>query len=236
MTTRKRADRRTGGLLPELERPDGQRYKCRPCPRKWTAAEDLVLVAAVANCRGANAYGQCCVDLLSLFGRVPTYPAGVKPPRRQYVDTCVRYVEVRLITKMIAGYGHWKMPPGFGQFRAAVPELTWGERVKILKPFWRKAFVEDKLPASAGSCDILRMLHRDGPRSHLLASAYFDRLQHGDNPDGVGDPHARSPLSGRTLALVGLAMEELHAHCFFADQPTQRQNTLEDIYGLLGAK
>lgn len=241
MTTRKRADRRTGGLLPELERPETQRYKCRPVLRKWAQSEDLLLVAAVANCRGENAYAQCCVDVLELLGRKPTYPPGVRVPKRQYVDTCIRYCEVRLITKMIAGYGNWKMPAGFGQFRAALPELTWGERVKVVKPFWKKAFVEDKLSAEAGTCSVLRMLHRDGPRSHLLAMCYMRELDHhldvhrNDDVDGRGDLHARSPLAGARQIPVQKAFHRLAVHMSGSIDPTGRvrQDALEDLYQVL---
>jgi hypothetical protein len=185
----KRADRRLDGYLPEYERPEGERYARRGPDQKWTEAQDAVLVAAVCACRGRPAYLGMAPHLMLALGHPPTYADVCVPHPTKHTRTCVRALELRLVSKMLAAYNDWR-PGGFAGFHRHTHEespLTWGMKVKILRPYYaRQLKNQPRLTFE----DLLRMIGRTTGKAVL---DYFNRL---DGPDFTdeGDDTAEPPV------------------------------------------
>lgn len=138
----KRADRRTGGLFPELERKPDERFAVKRTNRIWTPAQEAVAVAAVCACQSRLAFDVMVPNLMDAIDHAPVYPENANVNPRKHLENCIRALELRIITKMLGGYDKWKPSPIMGfptKFRDQNAPLTWGERAKILKPWWRRA-------------------------------------------------------------------------------------------------
>lgn len=131
----KRADRRTGGFDAELERDPKKRYAARPDTNEvWTAAQEAVLVAAVCACRNQAAYLGMCAPLKEALGHPVTYPPGSIPHPSKHADTCKRDLELKIVSKMLAGYDGWTPKPPMG-FHDHLGSITWGQKVKLCRPY-----------------------------------------------------------------------------------------------------
>lgn len=138
-----RVDRRTGGLLPELERPEGKRAIVRSDNKPWHPVEEAVLIAAVAACQSKSHYELIAPRLMFAVGHAPTYEKGKRVPIRAHTENCIRALELRIVSKMLTkNYMRILANNEFMGFqRSIVPggiPLTWGERVKIITPWVRK--------------------------------------------------------------------------------------------------
>lgn len=131
-------------MFPDLERPPDQRTAVERETIPWTNAADAVLIAAVCLCPSSTAFSLCAEPLLRLVGHLPVYADTAYPPLRKRVDDCIRAIELRIVTKML-GARNWEPTGHVGflvQFWTPESPLTWGEKVKILRPYHRK--IRDK--------------------------------------------------------------------------------------------
>lgn len=198
----KRADRRTGGFFPESERPEGQRYAARGPDPKWTPAQEATLAAAVCACRSRAAYLGMAAPLMEALGHPPTYPESALPHPAKHANTCLRALELKLITKMLGGYGGWTPHTLMGFHLAASDEwpLTWGQKVKVIRPYVLRTVGNRRAGIFFGQ--LLQILGRTQSKA---VAEYMDRLSGPpfvDEEDNNAKPPVRPDNQERLFDLV----------------------------------
>lgn len=139
---------------------------------KWTAAEELLIWAAVAECRSNNVYRHTCYTLCEMLGRSPGMGETQTDPVREAVDL----IERRTVT---AGSAKSRLNPDltplavtvFRGRRAGTP-LTWAEKVKLLQPHHRHGLTRGEHRTLEEIC-----LYTDRPAADPAPRAYLNRLQ-----------------------------------------------------------
>lgn len=149
--TRKRADRRRGGFLRDLERPENERSAVKKIAVPWTEAADAVLVVAISSCRSSSAYALMSVPLMEALGHSTQYGLDANPTQQTRVDDAIRAIELRVITKMLGADRGWtpslimKLQTSFRRMGFSMglrhmdpTTLTWGEKAKIIRPYFAR--------------------------------------------------------------------------------------------------
>ena len=174
----KRADRRTGGLIPDLERDPAARFAYKRENRPWTPAQEAVLAAAVGACRSPSAYAMTCPNLLAALGHAPVDGPTRKRSLAKHQDTCVRAVELHLVTHMLGVLNEWTPPAIVGfqdRFRLYGQPLIWGEKVKVIRPYFGRVR-EQKSVVTFNELLVVLGRQRD-PDDRAQVMAYLDRLR-----------------------------------------------------------
>lgn len=233
---RKRADRRTGGFLPELARPE-KRNVVTSDNKPWTAAEEAVAVAAICACDNRAEYSLMTPHLLDAVNHPASYNAEQNPSARVHLDNCIRALELKVITKMLGGYKGWEptVPMGFTfSFRDKDAPLTWGEKAKIIRP-WRRRRVEKKDHIHY-EC-LLQML---GRREELPVAIYLNKLANDPNYEdreavSVYPPVAKDAVY--TLQAYVMELNNANGHAdMIPDMKKYKRERLSRIYSILWSK
>lgn len=208
MNKNKRVDRRSGGLIPALSRPEDKRRLVRGEAKKWTAADEAVLVAAVAACKSRTAYEMMSFNLLQAIGHAPVYPKMAHPTVQKVVQDSVRAIELRVVTKMLAG-GEPVFPytqvGTIAKCRDKKYEpLTWGERVKLIRPYLKRR-EDDRI----GSPEFREMIGRCD--SAYLVFSYFEEIEKNPNIEDEEQLSAVVPVTAKKLSRLRQDIEELRA-------------------------
>jgi hypothetical protein len=169
----KRRDRREGLMLPSLGPDPRKRYTARGKDPDWTPGQTAALIMAVCCCKSRPAYDAMCAVIMGALGHPPHYAEGMNPSPRKHQDTCLRALELRLITHWLGNYNDWTPPAVLAVFPNRDPlPLTWGERVKVIKPYYRRVAEQKSLiPVEA----VLYMLRREKDDK---VPEYVERVRH----------------------------------------------------------
>jgi hypothetical protein len=208
--TTKRVDRRAGSLFGGGTREPEKRYGFEREQRPWTSAQDATLVAAVVASRSPDAYAATAPLLLKALGHAPVYGPSANPSAVRHRDTCIRAMELRFITKFMGGekYGKWKPSPIMGFWSAHRPPsepLTWGERAKLIRP-WYSRLTEGKTALPVAS--FLSILGRFDDADEGQFSKYLRRLR-GPKFVDESDADARPPVTEAKVGYLTVLVQQL---------------------------
>lgn len=129
--------RLTGGMLKELERTPGKHTEVIQDPRPWTPGQELAMYLAIASSESKASYERMMPSLIDAIGHDPQYASTAKPSLVEHTVRCLRNLEKQAVSEVLGN------TPARGLRFANFPirskkELSWGERVRILKPWLNK--------------------------------------------------------------------------------------------------
>jgi hypothetical protein len=184
--------------MPDLELK--KRFTARGESHEWTMTQDAVAFAAIAACGSATAYALMIRPLLESLGHVPHYAGTAHPSLKKHQDTCLRNLELQMITHRLQNRRDWlpARPVGFqGNFADPRRPLSWGERVKILKPHYGFVIAGKQ---RISTLQVLRLLGRS--QTGQLILQYYDKLK--GRPFTEDEDHsARPPVSDENKDRLG---------------------------------
>lgn len=215
--------------MPELERPETERTAYKFGARSWSTADEAVAVAAICACESSAAYHLMIRPLMEAIGHAPFYGDKANPSPSKVAEDSLRAFELRVITKMLGAYDGWKPSELMGfQVRFCDPDtpLSWGIRVKILRPYFRR-MTENKTRIEFP--ELCQMVGRD----RNSVSHYLSKLR---GPEFIDKeiPYARMPVSDLNKDQIA---SEVHSLSRYSsgnrDDYNEQLNCLRNIWKLM---
>lgn len=220
--SKKRADRRTGGLFPELSRPADQRFAAPRKQRPWTVDEESLLLAAITLCGNRSEYERMAPWLMKIANHEPSYGEDYLPSARVHVQNCVRALELRVVSNILKRESLNEIMLRF----QSVPELadqthlTWGCRAKIIRP-WLKIIRGTRLPGE----DISYITGGSQVVTEGMSEAIHQcKKKKTDDPD---HNHSMPPLTALNWEIVAPIIKVLN------DQPERDLRLWEVIWEVM---
>lgn len=139
------------------------RYTVRPSTRPWSLNEDFILWPILLSCESDRAYLEACGRICEILDRIPVFDH--IPTRSEVIRESKDIIERRTITEMMSpgrpGMSTFSLDV-FGKNRSGKP-LTWAERERFLKPYYRKK--RDRIAVPLLMC----LLERDSSDLPMIA-------------------------------------------------------------------